>query len=226
MSQLRYTDNLLSLFIAFGAVAFWSTLTLTVRLLTTLKKRSGTYFYSILITTWGLTIRQVGNFIQFYAPRCPWQIGFIMQQVGWVGMISGFSMVLYSRLTIILESHKARRAVLGMIVFNGFVWHTVMITVLSGMRTTQYAGNPAGKYLVRLAEWATLTVYLRHSRVETCPRPRRKGASCDVCHPGHHSFVSLPTSSIPIPPRPVHAVKQNTKRHVSALARPACRHHL
>ncbi|CAN9313324.1 unnamed protein product [Alternaria sp. RS040] len=57
-----------------------------------MKKRSGIYFYSILIATWGLTIRQVGNFIQFYAPRCPWQVGFTMQQLGWVGMISGFSM--------------------------------------------------------------------------------------------------------------------------------------
>ncbi|OAG15343.1 hypothetical protein CC77DRAFT_463938 [Alternaria alternata] len=131
------------LFIAFGAVAIWSTLTLTIRLLTTMKKRSGIYFYSILIATWGLTIRQVGNYIQFYAPRCPWQVGFTMQQLGWVGMISGFSMVLYSRLTIILESHRARRVVLGMIIFNGCVWHTVMITVLSGMRTTQYAGRPA-----------------------------------------------------------------------------------
>jgi hypothetical protein len=39
-----------------------------------------------------------------------------------------------------------------MIIFNGFVWHTVMITVLSGMRTTQYTGNSAGKSLfVKLA---------------------------------------------------------------------------
>ena len=142
---LSICSQLRSLFIAFGAVAFWSTLTLTIRLLTTMKKRSGIYFYSILIATWGLTIRQVGNFIQFYAPRCPWQVGFTMQQLGWVRMISGFSMVLYSRLTIILESHRARRVVLGMIIFNGCVWHTVMITVLSGMRTTQYAGRPTGK---------------------------------------------------------------------------------
>ncbi|CAN9363016.1 unnamed protein product [Alternaria alternata] len=53
-----------------------------------MKKRSGIYFYSILIATWGLTIRQVGNYIQFYAPRCPWQVGFTMQQLGWVGMIN------------------------------------------------------------------------------------------------------------------------------------------
>lgn len=149
-SHLQNAHSSYRLFIAFGAVAIWSTLSLTIRLLTTLKKRSGIYFYSVLIAAWGLTIRQVGNFIQFYAPRCPWQIGFTMQQLGWVGMISGFSMVLYSRLTIILESHKTRRAVLGMIVFNAFVWHTVMITVLSGMRTTQYAGRPSGKYPFRM----------------------------------------------------------------------------
>lgn len=60
-------------------------------------------------------------------------------------MISGFSMVLYSRLSIILECRKARRAVLGMIMFNGFVWHTAMITILSGMRTMQFSSRPDRK---------------------------------------------------------------------------------
>lgn len=136
--------TLLSLFIAFGAVALWSTLTLTIRLLTTLKKWSGIYFFSILTTTWGLTTRQIGNFVQFYAPSCPWQIGFVMQQLGWVGMITGFSMVLYSRLSIILLNWKACRSVLGMIMFNGIVWHTAMMTILGGMRATQHAHQPAG----------------------------------------------------------------------------------
>jgi hypothetical protein len=127
----------------------WSTLTLTIRLLTTMKKRSGTYFYSILVTTWGLSVRQVGNFVQFYAPSCPWQLGFTMQQLGWVGMITGFSMVLFSRLAIILESRIARRAVLGMIIFNGIVWHSAMITILSGMRTMQFSQRLGGKSLFR-----------------------------------------------------------------------------
>ncbi|KAL1795383.1 hypothetical protein ACET3X_007199 [Alternaria dauci] len=137
-------EEITNFFITFGCLAIWSTLTLTIRLFTTLKKRSGVYFYSILVATWGLTIRQVGNFIQRYAQRCPWQVGFTMQQIGWAGMITGFSMVLYSRLTVIMQSHKARRTLLGMIIFNGLVWHTVMTTVLAGKKTMKSAGNASG----------------------------------------------------------------------------------
>jgi hypothetical protein len=146
-----------SVFISFGAVALWSTLTLTIRLVTTMKKRSGMYFYSIFATTWGLSIRQIGNFVQFYSPSCPWQIGFVLQEIGWVGMISGFSMVLYSRLSIILESRKVRRAVLAMVVTNGLVWHSAMIIILGGMRAMQNSHQPGGEsHHKPLASWFSL----------------------------------------------------------------------
>ncbi|OAL52286.1 hypothetical protein IQ07DRAFT_597923 [Pyrenochaeta sp. DS3sAY3a] len=147
---LRYNScsPLIYVFVAFASVAIWSTIPLTIRLLTTLKRRSGLYFWSILITSWGLSIRQIGFVVQFLAPSRPWHIALFMSQVGWIAMVSGFSIVLYSRLNIILESWKTRRAVLAMIVFNGVVWHVAMATLSAGIATERNTGHPE-----RIAAW-------------------------------------------------------------------------
>ncbi|KAF2730070.1 hypothetical protein EJ04DRAFT_397684, partial [Polyplosphaeria fusca] len=115
------------IFIAFASVAIWSSIPLTIRLFTTLKRRRSLYFYSILTCTWGLSIHQIGYLIQGLAPNAPWVLALILSQLGWIWMVTGFSVVLYSRLKIILEHRKLRNAILAMIVFNGVVWHTALI---------------------------------------------------------------------------------------------------
>lgn len=131
-----------SVFVAFASIAIWSTIPLTIRLLTTLKRRSGLYFYSILITSWGLSIRQIGFVVQFLAPSRPWHIALFLSQAGWIAMVSGFSLVLYSRLNIILESWRTRRAVVAMILVNGVVWHVAMATLSAGIATERNTGHP------------------------------------------------------------------------------------
>lgn len=54
-----------------------------------------------------------------------------MSQGGWVAKVSGFLMVLYSRLNIIVQSCRVRRVLLGMIVANGVVWHTIGIAMVA-----------------------------------------------------------------------------------------------
>lgn len=109
-----------------------------------MKRRSGLYFWSILITSWGLSIRQIGYITEFLVPSCPWILSLILSQSGWVAMVTGFSMVLYSRLNIILESQRSRCFVLAMIIFNGVVWHITMATLSFGIvraRKTGHAGE-------------------------------------------------------------------------------------
>jgi hypothetical protein len=70
--------------------------------------------------------------LSFLVPDSPWILDNILAQTGWVAMVSGFSIVLYSRLNLILESQTIRRRVLAMIVLNGFIFHTAMITLSLG----------------------------------------------------------------------------------------------
>jgi hypothetical protein len=96
-------------------------------------KKRNLYFWSILITSWGLCIREIGYFLKFLVPSTSWILSNIMTQSGWVCMVSGFAAVLYSRLNLILESWKIRRGVLSLIVFNAVVFHPMVITLSFGL---------------------------------------------------------------------------------------------
>lgn len=98
----------------------------------TLKRKRGLYFWSILICAWGLSLRQLGYVLKFMVPKCPYLLGDILAQGGWVAMVTGFSMVLYSCLNLILDSRTLRRRVLWMIIINAAIFHPLMITISIG----------------------------------------------------------------------------------------------
>jgi hypothetical protein len=147
-------------FIAFASIAIYSTLPLTIRLLTTLKRRRGLYFWSVLLTSWGLCIRQIGILTSFLARGCPWVLRLLLAQVGWVMMVSGFSLVLYSRLSIIVADRRVRMGVLGMIIVNGLVWHTAMTTIATGKAKERYAGDKAN-----LPGWEHVDYYFERTQI-------------------------------------------------------------
>jgi hypothetical protein len=77
-----------------SAMAIWATVPLVIRLFTTMKRRSGMYFYAILITSFGISIRQIGVLTLWLPSRCPWVIRRILLEAGSIAMVSGFSLVL------------------------------------------------------------------------------------------------------------------------------------
>jgi hypothetical protein len=79
-----------------AAAAIWSTVPLTIRLLTTMKRRSGWYFYAILTTTLGISTRQIGVLTLWLTPNVPWVIRRLLVEAGTIAMVSGFSVVLVS----------------------------------------------------------------------------------------------------------------------------------
>jgi hypothetical protein len=89
-------DFVQRLLVAVAAAAIWSTIPLTIRLLTTMKRRSGLYFCAILITTLGISVRQVGVLTLWLTPTAPWVIRRLLVEAGTIAMVSGFSVVLVS----------------------------------------------------------------------------------------------------------------------------------
>lgn len=59
-------------------------------------------------------------------------VGMIFDTIGWILLISGQSVVLYSRLHLVLHNTSILRAVLWMIICNGVVWHTSITVLLFG----------------------------------------------------------------------------------------------
>lgn len=97
----------------------------------TFKKRKGLYFWSICLASFGAIPYCVGWMITYFDWTYDW-IGMIIDSIGWVLLVSGQSVVLYSRLHLVLNNPRILRGVLGMIVVNGVVWHISMTVLLFG----------------------------------------------------------------------------------------------
>jgi hypothetical protein len=94
--QVHCSDSICSILVGLTAVAIWCTISLIIRILTTMKRWSGVYFYAILATSLGISIRQIGVVTIFLSPNCPWLLRRMLVEIGTVAMISGFSTVLVS----------------------------------------------------------------------------------------------------------------------------------
>jgi hypothetical protein len=105
---------------------------LTLRLLFTFQRYRGLYFWSILITTWALNARAIGFLLKFTVTTSPWLVSTTLFELGWVGMVSGFSIVLYSRLSILVRNRLILRLTLAMIIINGVCLHTATLILVYG----------------------------------------------------------------------------------------------
>ena len=101
----------------------WMTIELTFQVFATFKRYRGLYFYSLLICTWCISIRQIGRICIYFIPGVNQIFSLIFIMLGWVGMVTGFAIVLYSRLHLVTRNKMILRGVLCMILFNIFALH-------------------------------------------------------------------------------------------------------
>jgi len=121
-----------SLIAEFTAVPLWMTVELTVWVFYVFRRYTGLYFWSVLATTWGVTLHAIGFVLKDCVPSCPWQLSTTIAEIGWVFMVSGFSVVLYSRLHLVIRSQRTLRLVLAMIITDAFLFHVPTIVFQYG----------------------------------------------------------------------------------------------
>ena len=117
--------------IVFISIALYNVIELNFIILATFKKRRGLYFWSFLAATWGIAVYAIGFLMKDI------QVGSNVLYVtlivaGWCSMVTGQSVVLYSRLHIVLRDRKKMRMILAMIVFNALICHTPIIVMVYG----------------------------------------------------------------------------------------------
>lgn len=111
--------------IAFLAIAFFNAAELVVLVLITFKRYSGLYFWSVLVAASGIPIYCLGFTLKFFVTDVPNMnyIGLAFVIAGWVPMVTGQSLALYSRLNLVVHDHRKLRWVLYMIIVNGCAFH-------------------------------------------------------------------------------------------------------
>ncbi|KAF0319212.1 integral membrane protein [Colletotrichum asianum] len=119
----------------FISIAFYNVLELTVSIFTSFKRRSGLYFWSILIATWGIAFNGTGYLLRHLSLTTKPIIYATLILIGWCAMITGQSVVLYSRLHIVVHDRKRLRLVLYMIIADAIWLHIPIIILVYGVNS-------------------------------------------------------------------------------------------
>lgn len=111
--------------VAFLGIAFFNALELIFLVTVTFKRYSGLYFWSVLIAASGIPVYCLGFTLKFFVTNVPHMnyIGLAIVILGWVPMVTGQSLALYSRLNLVVHDRRKLRWVLWMIIFNAFAFH-------------------------------------------------------------------------------------------------------
>lgn len=120
---------------SFTTLALYNFLELAGSIFATFEERRGLYFWSMIVTTCGIALNAIGLLIKFVttnhspASAC---VYIILVLSGWWSMVTGHSVVLFSRLYLLVYDRFTIRFILFMIVFNAVLTHTPM-TALFGL---------------------------------------------------------------------------------------------
>ncbi|KAI4247134.1 MAG: hypothetical protein LQ352_006218 [Teloschistes flavicans] len=141
-----------SILVAMLTLAIYMAALVDLKVFATFKRRNTIYFWSLLVTSWGIMSHSLGIILKWFVGACPWYINTAFASFGWWGMVTGQSLVLYSRLHLVVRNPKILRSVLAMIIFN-FCIFQVPTTILT------FGSNQAkpGKFL---------TIYNVYERIQ------------------------------------------------------------
>jgi hypothetical protein len=146
-------------------------LELLVLVYVTFKRHSGIYFWSIVVTTLGLILQTTGYILKSFENSCPPILVVIICKVGWVSNVTGFSIVLWSRLHLVVNNDRLLKFVLCVILADGLICHTPIIVFEFGLISKHHAAyfHPMEVYeriqqtIFTLQETAISSLYIYHA---------------------------------------------------------------
>lgn len=129
----------------FAALASYNSIELMILIFLTFKQYRGLYFWSLLICSACLLPYTVGFLVKYYGNTSAW-VGCLLLTIGWWGMVTGQSVVLWSRLHLVVDGHRGEQILTWtawMIGVDALVFH-IPTTVLTWL--DNYSPHPE-KYI-------------------------------------------------------------------------------
>lgn len=121
----------------FFAVSFYNFVYINIKIFLTFKQRRGLYFWSLIVASWGIPVHATGFLLKFFELGGPKLMALVFIIGGWYCMVTGQSMVLYSRLHLVEPDIKQLRWVLIMIIVDFFLLHIGMTVVFFGANSSR-----------------------------------------------------------------------------------------
>jgi hypothetical protein len=102
-------------------------------------QRSPISYRSILTSIWGTMLFSAAELLAHYSNQEV--AATVVLNVGWVAMVTGFSLVLYSRLHLLKPRENILRVVLACIIVDAILFHgpTIISTIIVNVRLTKTA---------------------------------------------------------------------------------------
>lgn len=122
---------------AFLAIALYNVIELTFLVFARFKKWSGMYFWSLVVSTWGIAIHAIGYIGKFFRVITIRVLASSIIAIGWTMMVTGQSLVLYSRLHLVVQDARKIRWVLYMIIVNAIIMGCPIIVLALGSAATR-----------------------------------------------------------------------------------------
>jgi hypothetical protein len=126
--------------VALLSCALYSAIELILLIFLTFRRYHGLYFWSLLISTLVGVIPQALGLLLKYFALAPIALAVTLSTIGWAVMVTGQSLVLYSRLHLIVPNAAVLRFVLYMIVVDAIILQTPQI-ILSYVAV--FGNNPS-----------------------------------------------------------------------------------
>ncbi|KAF2103490.1 hypothetical protein NA57DRAFT_72465 [Rhizodiscina lignyota] len=135
---LPWNPTVFCLISSFFAVALYLSIELILQVWFTFKRHRALYYWSILITTLGIIGHVVAFTLKLFVPGENEIGSTFLAKISWVANTTGFSMVLYSRLHLVLRNSSVPHIVLAFILVDGLLFHTPVIVCSFGLSTPAF----------------------------------------------------------------------------------------
>lgn len=120
----------------FLSIALYNFIELNFIIAATFKRKGGLYFWSFLVATWALLPYALGLLIRNFLPKTNRYLYVTVIVIGWWPLVTGQSLVLYSRLHLVLRKPTWLRAVLIMIIVNAVICYVPTTVMFYGSNSS------------------------------------------------------------------------------------------
>lgn len=124
--------------VVFLAIALYNVIELSILIFTSFRNRHGLYFWSFCVATFGIVPYSLGFLLKGLGINTQDAV-FVyvtMIVIGWSCLVTGQSVVLYSRLHLVDRNPTRLRCVLVMIIANGIMCHITIAVLIFGSNSS------------------------------------------------------------------------------------------
>ncbi|KAH6874293.1 hypothetical protein B0T10DRAFT_533028 [Thelonectria olida] len=127
-----FSQTSVTIIIVFLAISLYNFIELNCIIWWTFKRHAGLYFWSFVVATWGIPLYCAGFLTKYLGSPSLGYFSCTLIVIGWICLVTGQSMVLWSRVHLVLRDRKLLKMILWMIITNAIVCHGAIIPMVYG----------------------------------------------------------------------------------------------